>query len=437
MSESLKKCAIAILMFCVGVNLMAQSAVKSGAFTTTNVPENANVDAVTGDSTTSAFRIFNAANTELLHVSPTGQVGIGTSAPAALFHLSAPEYTSIRLTHTQASSPESAIYFYEGANLQGFINQRGSTSASQASNFNIGTQASGGSVVFFTSLGERLRIAADGNVGIGTASPQVKLHVLGGDMHLIGGTAKGAIMTSLSSTNPVLMLRTGDVNGYYPELRFTGETSMPIGSVMGWKGSALLISAAPNHGLGFRTNGSLADAMAINTLGNVGIGAAPTATARLHVGGDATFTGTVSGGNIQAKYQDVAEWVPATSDMEPGTVVVLNPRGRNEVMPSHRAYDTRVAGVVSAQPGVILGEAGANKEQIATTGRVRVRVDAAQNAIEVGDLLVTSNVPGMAMKSMPMDVNGRPFHQPGTIPGKALEPLAGGKGEILVLLSMQ
>jgi hypothetical protein len=31
----------------------------------------------------------------------------------------------------------------------------------------------------------------------------------------------------------------------------------------------------------------------------------------------------------------------------------------------------------------------------------------------------------------------RSFHQPGTIIGKALEPLASGKGEILVLLSLQ
>jgi hypothetical protein len=44
---------------------------------------------------------------------------------------------------------------------------------------------------------------------------------------------------------------------------------------------------------------------------------------------------------------------------------------------------------------------------------------------------------GTAMKSEPMAINGRSFHQPGTIIGKALEPLEGGIGEILVLLSMQ
>ena len=41
------------------------------------------------------------------------------------------------------------------------------------------------------------------------------------------------------------------------------------------------------------------------------------------------------------------------------------------------------------------------------------------------------------MKSEPVLMGGRKFHSPGTIVGKALEPLAGGTGEILVLLSLQ
>jgi hypothetical protein len=41
------------------------------------------------------------------------------------------------------------------------------------------------------------------------------------------------------------------------------------------------------------------------------------------------------------------------------------------------------------------------------------------------------------MKSQPIDVGGMKIHRPGTLIGKALEPLAGGQGEILVLLSLQ
>ena len=151
--------------------------------------------------------------------------------------------------------------------------------------------------------------------------------------------------------------------------------------------------------------------------GNVGVGTR-TPAARFHVAGDAQFDGTVTGGNIQAKYQDVAEWVPAAVDMSAGTVVVLNPEKPNEVMPSNSAYDARVAGVVSVAPGLLLGESGAAKEMIATTGRVRVQVDATARPVRIGDLLVTSNKAGMAMVSEPVDFAGRKFHQPGTIIGK-------------------
>ncbi len=170
--------------------------------------------------------------------------------------------------------------------------------------------------------------------------------------------------------------------------------------------------------------------------GKVGIGTLPSANA-LEVVGNANFSGTVTGGNIQAKYQDVAEWVPSSEDLAPGTVVVIDPSISNAVVKSTSAYDTAVAGVVSAQPGIVLGESGSSKEQIATTGRVKVRVDASQGPIAIGDLLVTSDKAGVAMRSQPIEMAGRRIHQPGTIIGKALEPLARGEGEILVLLSLQ
>jgi hypothetical protein len=74
---------------------------------------------------------------------------------------------------------------------------------------------------------------------------------------------------------------------------------------------------------------------------------------------------------------------------------------------------------------------------VATTGRVKVKVDATRGAIKVGDLLVTSEVEGVAMRSVPVDLGGTQIHRPGTIIGKALEPLGKGTGEILVLLSLQ
>jgi hypothetical protein len=153
--------------------------------------------------------------------------------------------------------------------------------------------------------------------------------------------------------------------------------------------------------------------------------------------GNITSAGTISGGNVIAKYQDVAEWVPASGDIPAATVVVLDPSRANHVRRSSTAYDETVAGVVSAQPGIVLGEEDASKVKVATTGRVRVRVDASRRPIRIGDLLVTSDKPGIAMRSEPIEVAGARIHRPGTVIGKALQPLASGEGEILVLLSLQ
>lgn len=123
--------------------------------------------------------------------------------------------------------------------------------------------------------------------------------------------------------------------------------------------------------------------------------------------------------------------------MWPNDGPILDATQANAVTPSYRPYDTHIAGVVSAQPGVILGESGAGKVMVATTGRVRVKVDASRHPIRIGDLLVTSSLPGLAMRSQPIRAGRTLIHRPGTIIGKALEALARGKGEILVLLSLQ
>lgn len=218
------------------------------------------------------------------------------------------------------------------------------------------------------------------------------------------------------------LARFGQTLGGWMELLSVTGSGMAIGTL----GTAPIIIGTNNVGRVY-----------IGSDGNVGIGAA-SAGAKLAVTGNVSVTGDISAtGNIAAKYQDVAEWVPSREDLSAGTVVVLDASIGNAVMASNGAYDTTVAGVVSAQPGIILGEAGSAREQVATTGRVKVKVDAGKAPIRVGDLLVTSSRPGYAMKSIPVDIGGVAMHRPGTILGKALEALPNGEGEILVLLSLQ
>jgi len=71
------------------------------------------------------------------------------------------------------------------------------------------------------------------------------------------------------------------------------------------------------------------------------------------------------------------------------------------------------------------------------TSPATLTIDASKHPVAIGDLLVTSGKTGYAMYSEPLIIQGRKFHQPGTVIGKALQPLEKGEGEILVLLSLQ
>jgi hypothetical protein len=66
-----------------------------------------------------------------------------------------------------------------------------------------------------------------------------------------------------------------------------------------------------------------------------------------------------------------------------------------------------------------------------------VKADASFGKIRPGDLLVTSPTDGHVMRSKPVKISGQTIHRPGTLVGKALEGLDSGRGEILVLLTLQ
>ena len=127
--------------------------------------------------------------------------------------------------------------------------------------------------------------------------------------------------------------------------------------------------------------------------------------------------------------------VSDSTEIEPGTVLSIDPDNPGELMVSHEAYDSKVVGIVSGANG--LGSAvkvGGDKfdTNVALAGRVYCNVDATEEGIEPGDMLTTSANPGYAMKVTSFDEAN------GAVIGKAMESLEkGSKGQIMVLVTLQ
>ncbi len=386
----------------------------------------------------------NSNNTDI-HNANSGNVGIGTDGADPAEKLEVPlnpgniklgARTYLGATYSsQGTVLGNAVKAELGTNFNRMVESVGDSIGASALNLNEGIisfHTKGG----YTTAGaafnwERMRIDANGNVGIATSVVNAKLDVN------FNGAFFRAMGDGSSQDKP---------SGFVSRIQDTSE-STPLHLIYAahsdpLRSNELMRMHSNETGSGSKvlriTGGSTVgsptrEILTATTAGNVGIGTAtPDSTKALHVVGDVKVDG-----DIAARYQDIAEWVSTSAPVKGGTVVILDSGRHNAVMPSFEAYDTRVAGVVSEHPGVILGEAAEGKAKIATTGRVKVRVDATNASIQIGDLLVTSGKSGVAMRSEPLEVAGVKIHRPGTLIGKALEPLDSGQGEILVLLSLQ
>jgi hypothetical protein len=379
-----------------------------------------NEDHTTTPSGHLSFFTKNAgAWAERLRISASGNVGIGTASPSVTLHVAA----------ASADATTRVAQFYQPGlsttNNYGFISVGKANAADQAAAFGFLMNTAGTDSAFVTVAGDDptagtgLFVRKGGNVGVGTAIPSVSFDVVG---NATGAGASGVAQRIRNNG-------AGDATLFFVNPN-TANAVWSVG-LDGSDGGKFKIGNDSNTAdVGVSTR------LTIDASGNVGIGNSNPAHT-LEVNGTINASGAITGSTINATYQDVAEWVPSTQKLQAGTVVVLDKSQTNHVLASSKAYDTGVAGVVSDSPGVILGQGGGDKLKVATTGRVRVKVDATRAPIQVGDLLVTGDEEGVAMKSIPVDLGGTQIHRPGTIIGKALEPLDKGTGEILVLLSLQ
>ncbi len=323
---------------------------------------------------------------------------------------------------TLGGRPPSAYALVDQLPSKSHVVAGGASNASSTTDPGVATSTFGsaGYLGMFTdslNLGNSVAYQNGARIGIGTFSPLDYLHISFTDP--FGAVTGIAVQNRSGNANASSGMLFYDQNGALAQFQgFNNATHE-------YRINNIAAGGSINFLLGSATR------FAVASNGNVGIGTASPAT-KLQVAGDVTVDG-----NIGAKYQDVAEWVDVASPLEPGTVVIVDPSHPNRVRPTTHAYDTRVAGAVSRQPGLVLGDRGSDRVMVAQSGRVRVKADARYGAIRIGDLLVTSPTSGRAMRSRPLRTGARSMHRPGTVLGKALEALPSGTGEILVLLTLQ
>ena len=236
-------------------------------------PENGAIGRIRYNHSTNDMT-FNTNGSETVKITSTGNVGIGTSSPDAPLHLANGTSADFILEDSGASTLTDAqgkVEFQRSSNVAfgGLYATAGTT------DLNISTKFSTGFLTFGTDTGgERMRITAAGNVGIGTTAPAVPLE--------IGGQATLSLRL-LTTTNAV-------------DFRIQA-----IGS-----SASTVLNNVSNHPLAIFTNNT--ERMRIDASGNVGIGtSSPTAAKLVITAGDTAQTAQFQGatGRIRVRgYQD-------------------------------------------------------------------------------------------------------------------------------------
>jgi len=174
--------------------------------------------------------------------------------------------------------------------------------------------------------------------------------------------------------------------------------------------------------------------------------------------GDVYADSSYYGASFNSGSADVAEWVPVSESVEPGDVLELDPDNPGHYRKSRGPCSDLVAGVVSTDPGFVLGSSSTlgigsstddsrlstpdsglsiddsrlmtpDRALLALVGIVPVKVTDEGGSIQPGDLLVSSSTPGYAMRGSGLESSTC------ALVGKALGSLDSGSGTIDALLA--
>lgn len=384
-------------------------------------------------------------STDSLTILGSGNVGIGTTAPAQRLEINGHfvvQNANIFQAKNSGGTTETFLWPRWSDNVM-YLNYG-------SAGFNIRNNSSA-SVMF---------IQNGGNVGIGTTAPGYKLTV-SDTIH----SSKGLVSAVDSRTNAKLLLydlgasnwagigvsnvgtiqyRTGTSGDNFfsmtPDGKMgvgivnpTGQLSVSNTTINQAPADAMgVMRAAMTGGFGIHTNLSTnsSDGTAFYFLAlRTSESTAPNNKFLFRNDGHAFADQAWNGGGA-----DVAEMYHIIGQGEPGDLVSLvSPKQSTEpgktlkVSEGHQ-YDAQVLGIISTAPGLVAGYGDADtsmeltikkqtdpRKPVALAGRVPVKVNLENGPIKAGDFLTSSSTPGVAMKAT----------KTGRIVGQAMEDYDG------------
>ncbi|MFB6226269.1 MAG: immunoglobulin-like domain-containing protein, partial [Candidatus Paceibacteria bacterium] len=249
-----------------------------------------------------------------------------------------------------------------------------------------------------------LKVADNGNIGLGTTSPESKLDV--------EGTAQAELFKSSSSSamSDLAGGLTVGPKGFVLEGGFTMSSANPSVSStnkLNFDSTTLFensVTSSDDYAYIFNTTNQLGISsstylMSIRNNDQPQLSVATNGD--VHAGGTLFADGLNTNENDPG---DLAEEVSIKSgqDVEPGEVLVVDPKQVDTYKRSEKPYSPAIAGVVSTDPSITIGGTQSdNSAVMAMVGRVPTKVTTENGEINRGDLLVSASKPGYAMKYDP------------------------------------
>ncbi len=363
----------------------------------------------------------------------------------------------IRFTLFESETKQELAKRIKGVNLPPTLSPGGGTSVSTLGTITTGTwNASTITVPYggtgltsvpagYTLIGDSsnalqatstLFISSAGNVGIGTTSPEVNLHVYGGHW---------SILDVEGSTEAWIRVKSGANNSsgyqFYSGGVFQGSISHnPSDSTFRiYYGGAyrMVIDNSGNVGIGTTTPASWAR-MTLCYTSACTLPSAASTTLVLGSIDNATNTASIRArGTITGELADIGEYVKIegnVKDYEPGDLLEVSPE-TGLYRKSSKAYSPTLAGPVTEASAFIGGGENVTWQDgkpidgviLSLAGQVSVKVSTENGPIQIGDPLTSaSSTPGVAMKAT----------KAGRVVGMALEPYDGNEiGKIMIFVN--